>query len=650
MELPRRACGDELLRPGEMTEMRRRLRGLAAKHDLTSVIVNAFDPRTRMLPFYYADMKMAPGGVRAIGSAMVDSGFAKTRIVLQQWNPNARPSQMRLEGRIPDLLLISSLRLHSAACDQLIRDACQIEPARRPLIIVGGPRAIYEPWAPLAATPEAPWAADLSVTGEEYVLLSLLETLFSCRRGTESMRSALQRARDHGALDEIPGLVYPLCDSRGIPEELVDTGMQRLLGDLDELPSAALGYRLLEPPSKASGLAAQPIPADRVRKYSRVSSLVITAGCNFHCPYCPIHAYNQGHQRAKSGERVAEEIEQIFDQYGIKLFFGADDNFLGNQQRALEIAETLARKVDAGSRPHCKIRWMTEATIHDTLRMKDHLPTLRKAGLVALWLGVEDISGNLVNKGQAADRTIEAFDLLRAAGIYPIPMLMHHDSQPLFTLKSNRGLLNQLRLLRKAGAMYTQVLMLGPAIGTKWFDDAHTSGLAFESVNGVEIESHMAGGMHVIASRHPRPWLKQFNVLVAYLYFFNPLRMLAAMFWSKSRIPLADAETWPPAGVVDDRPFRQKLMRRIEHKLKAHFIDTGMQLFGILGLVPTLRRTTGWLVHLMRGRIERYTEVPGSPLVMRAPDGGPAAHELRPDRREQEPALLQLPERQKQAA
>ena len=43
-----------------------------------------------MLPFTYADMRMVPAGVRAIGSAMFDAGFNKTRIVLQQWNRNFR--------------------------------------------------------------------------------------------------------------------------------------------------------------------------------------------------------------------------------------------------------------------------------------------------------------------------------------------------------------------------------------------------------------------------------------------------------------------------------------------------------------------------------------------------------------------------------
>ena len=99
MELPRRDRGDERLRSGELRNLIKRLRNLAPKHDLATVIACAFDHRTRMLPFIYADMRMAPAGVRGIGSALVDSGFAKTRIVLQQWNRNFRPSQMRLDGR-----------------------------------------------------------------------------------------------------------------------------------------------------------------------------------------------------------------------------------------------------------------------------------------------------------------------------------------------------------------------------------------------------------------------------------------------------------------------------------------------------------------------------------------------------------------------
>src|SRR5258705_8918487 len=113
MELPRRARGDELLRPGELLQLRARLRQVAPKHDLATVIACAFDHRTRMLPFIYADTRMAPAGVRAVGSALVEAGFDKTRIVLQQWNKNFRPSLMRLDGRVPDMFMVSTMGMHS---------------------------------------------------------------------------------------------------------------------------------------------------------------------------------------------------------------------------------------------------------------------------------------------------------------------------------------------------------------------------------------------------------------------------------------------------------------------------------------------------------------------------------------------------------
>jgi hypothetical protein len=468
----------------------------------------------------------------------------------------------------------------------------------------------------------------VAVTGEEYVLLNLLEVLLSVRAGNEPMRSAFQRARDSGELDGVPGLVYAKTDAKGVVERLVDTGIQRLLGDLDELPHAALGYRLLEPPSDLATLGPVAIPAGLVHKHTRLASLVLTQGCHFSCPYCPIPAYNQRQHRGKSGPRIADEFERIFSEYDIRLIFGTDDNFFADRERAMEIVETLARKVEGSSRPHCKIRWATEATIHDTLKMREHLHVARKAGLWALWLGVEDMSGTLVKKGQGEDRTVEALHLLRQNGIFPVPMLMHHDAQPLHTWRGNQGLLNQLGILRKAGALYMQVLMLTPSPGSKSYEGVFTSGLAYQSANGVPVEPSLMSGVHVIASRHPHPWIKQLNLLVAYLYFFNPLRLLFALIRPKSRIPLADAETWPPAVASQPRPHRKDFKRRLSRKLRAYLGDAAVQAVGIYGLLQTLPRTLSWTYHLMRGKIVRHTTVPASRIPMCGPDGSTAQHAL----------------------
>jgi radical SAM superfamily enzyme YgiQ (UPF0313 family) len=594
MELPRRTHGDELIRPGELNDLRHRLRRLAPKHDLVSVIAYAFDHRTRMLPFIFADTRMAPAGVRAIGSAFVDVGFEKTRIVLQQWNRNFRPSQMQLDGRFPDLFMVSSMSLHSEQCMDLVRDACKIDRAHRPLIIAGGPHAVYMPYDFFSPSEANPASADVVITGEEFVLLSFLEVILSARAPRESLRNAFFRVRDSGELKDIPGLVYARGDGDHVAEELIDSGVQRLVGDLDELPHPTLGFRLLEPPSRRPTLGAKPLPDGQIGKLSPIGSLVMTFGCKFSCAYCPIPAYNQRQHRVKSGARIAEEMMRLNDEFGIRYFFGADDNFFNNKARTLEIVETLAgAQINGVSLNDRRIHWATEVTVHDTLQMKEYLPLVHRAGCRALWLGVEDMTATLVKKGQSVSKTTEVFGRLRDAGICPMPMMMHHDSQPLFSHGSDYGLLNQVRILRKAGAVTLQVLMMTPAMGTKLFEPGFVEGQVFDRVGGKPVTPHMYDGNYVVASTLKRPHVKQFNMLIAYLYFYNPV--------------------WPFVRLLNKTP--------VSERAAFH------QLVGMAGLAHTIGRTFGWAMRLMFGKIKRHVRPPSNPIRMRSVDGTAAAHD-----------------------
>jgi radical SAM superfamily enzyme YgiQ (UPF0313 family) len=597
VELPRRDRGDELLRGGELLSLRQRLREVSAKSDLTTVIACAFDHRTRMLPFIYSDTRMVPAGVRAIGSAMVDSGFGKTRIVLQQWNKHFRPSRMHLDGRVPDLFMVSTMGMHSDRAMELIRDARQINTPHRPLIIAGGSHAIYEPFLLFGEAQSTYNGPDVAVTGEEFVLLSLIEVILAFRAKGESVRSAFFRARDAGALNDIPGLVYPRGPrtmSEGIGEELIDTGVQRLLGNLDELPHPVLGYQLLEPPSRGETLASKAMEASRVRRHSPISSLVMTLGCKFACPYCPIPAYNQRQHRLKSPERLADEMWRLNREYGLRYFFGTDDNFFNAKSRTLDIVENLARVQFDGTPLRRKVRWSTEVTVHDTLQMKEHLPLLREAGCRALWLGVEDMTATLVKKGQSVDKTTDAFHALRAAGICPMPMMMHHDSQPLYSRGTNYGLLNQIRLLRKAGAVSLQVLMMTPSPGSQLFAESYSKGLVIARAGRREVRPYMHDGNYIIASSHPRPWRKQFNLLVGYLYFYNPLWLLVSLWRRKTKVGMKPAY---------------------------------MQMVGMIGATQSIRRTFGWGIRLMFSRIERQLVPPQSAVPIQSLEQDqPAAH------------------------
>jgi len=596
MELPSRDRGDVLLKSGELTDLRRRLRAIAPGHDLVTVIANAFDFRTRLPPFVLLDTRVVPAGARAVGSALADIGATKTRIVLQQWTPRFRPSEMRLAGRMPDLLMLSSVQTYTAAVQGLIRDAWKIDPKKRPLIIAGGPKVFYEPWDVFSADPDDPWGADVAVTGEEYVLLSLLEVLLEERAGREPLRETFRRARRHGLLDGIPGLVYARGGREGVAEELIDTGIQRLVSDLDELPHPVHGYAMLEPPGRHSALAARPLAPEQVRRYTKLGSLVLTLGCKFHCAYCPIPGYNQRQYRTKSGARIADEMYEIYKHYRIRHFFGADDNFFNNKRRTLDIVEALVRTERDGVPLRKKMRWATEVTVHDTLQMKDHLREVRKAGLRALWIGVEDMTATLVKKGQSANRTLEAFRLLRERGIVPMPMMMHYDGQPLISRGPvPYGLLNQAHILRKAGACSMQFLTVVPAPGSRWQDEAYSSGLVFESVGGRPVEPYMIDGNYVVASRKKKPWRIQVNLWVAYLFFYNPLRLLVSI---------------------------------VRPKCCLYLMDCVPQVIGMWGLIQNVRRTFGWMLRLAFGKIKRTTRPPTSPVPVRDPKGDPVPYRL----------------------
>ena len=204
------------------------------------------------------------------------------------------------------------------------------------------------------------------------------------------------------------------------------------------------------------------------------------------------------------------------------------------------------------------------------------------------------MTATLVNKGQSVNKTTEAFQLMRANGICPMPMMMHHDTQPLYSRGSDYGLLNQVELLRRAGAGSMQILMLSPSPGSKLFEPTYKSGQVFKSVGGKKVRPHICDGNHVVASGHKRPWQKQLTMLAGYLYFYNPIWFVVGLFRARTSV---------------SRKYAL------------------MQLVGMMGLVMTIARTSGWALRLMFGRIERETHPPASQIPMRSVDGAPASHD-----------------------
>jgi hypothetical protein len=574
MELPRRKRDDVYLPDGAFGDRMAALRQLKQAHELTIGIVYAFDFRTHTLPFWYADKRMAPCSVRLLGDVLHAAGFAHLRIVLQQWSPNVRPSRMRLNGRPLDILLVSAMQVHADRAYALIRDAHALGDAR-PLILAGGPKAIYEPTDFLELGPQPGVGADCVVTGEAYVLLDLLHTVLADRHPGVTPLGAFENARLAGTLTHVPGLVYLSPDASPQAPVAVSTGVQRLLRDLDEYPLPDAGYRMLEPPHRRATLAAKPCPPQRVGRMSTIASVISTQGCRFNCSYCPIPAVNQRTWRHKSPRRLAAEIAHIHENFGITSFFGTDDNFFNDRQTVIDLMTELGRTRVAGQPLAKRIRFYTEATEFDVYKNRDLLPLARAGGLAAIWFGLEDITAALVNKGQTPNKTVELFSLLRGLGIEPMTMMIHSDAQPLRSRRGDlSGLLNQARYLFEQGAVSYQCTYLGPAVGTRDFEPAAKAGSIFKRVGHEPIPQAFQDGNHVVASGHARPWRQQLNVLRAYAAFYNPVNTLRTFL-----------------NLRRDSLGRKRLL---------------FQVVGQIGLVLTIPKLLAWARRLKRGPIEVY--------------------------------------------
>ncbi|MBP7936340.1 MAG: radical SAM protein [Phycisphaerae bacterium] len=574
MELPRRERGDVYLPDGAFQGKIDTIRQYTDARDLAVGIFYAFDSRTHMLPFWYADKRMAPCSVRLLADVLHAAHFTNLRIVLQQWSPRVVPSLMRLNGRPLDILMVSSMQVHAERAYTLVRDAYRMGDAR-PLILAGGPKAVYEPADFFELGPEPGIGADCVVTGEAFVLLDLLHAILAVRHAGESPREAYQRARLAGLLTKVPGLVYLSPDASPQKPVAVNTGVQRLLRDLDELPMPDAGYRMLEPPHRHRTASPDPCAPERVGKFSPIASVISTQGCRFNCPYCCIPAANQRTWRHKSPKRLAAEIAHIYERFGIAIFFSTDDNFFNDRQTVIDLMTELARTRIAGQPLSTRIRFNTEATEFDVYRNRDLLPLARAGGLAAIWFGIEDITAALVNKGQTANKTADLFALMHQLDIEPMTMMIHNDTQPLHSRNGDlSGLLDQARYLFDQGAISYQCTYLGPAVGTRDIEPAAKTGTIFKRVGDRDIPQAYQDGNHVLASRHARPWRQQINILQAYAAFYNPWNTLRA-FLSMRRSPLG------PKRVV-------------------------FQLIGQIGLILTIPRLLAWARRLKRGPIEVY--------------------------------------------
>jgi radical SAM superfamily enzyme YgiQ (UPF0313 family) len=133
-------------------------------------------------------------------------------------------------------------------------------------------------------------------------------------------------------------------------------------------------------------------PMDRYYGYSVIpnyNEAVTTRGCEGACHFCyewwlvdPRNPRDFSSHRTRSGKAVADEMELLHKQYGVKALTFMDDDFNSDRQKMVDLVEELEkRKLD--------LSWFCLSRAQNLIRDTDLIPRLRKVGLYQVLIGVD---------------------------------------------------------------------------------------------------------------------------------------------------------------------------------------------------------------------------------------------------------------------
>jgi len=181
------------------------------------------------------------------------------------------------------------------------------------------------------------------------------------------------------------------------------------LEDLDSLPFPA---RDLLPPlnqyAHYNDLVDMKVKAD--------GTILSSRGCPYSCSFCSIQSFYTGRGkkwRARSPRNIAEEIEELIDNYKAEHITFVDDNFFIQPERTMEIFEELHERKRA-------ITFSFATRPDQIIRNQKYISALRTAGCRTIELGIESGSQQVLqrlNKGTDVSKNSKAIKIIRENGI-----------------------------------------------------------------------------------------------------------------------------------------------------------------------------------------------------------------------------------------
>jgi anaerobic magnesium-protoporphyrin IX monomethyl ester cyclase len=196
-------------------------------------------------------------------------------------------------------------------------------------------------------------------------------------------------------------------------------------------------------------------------------------GCVHTCTFCTQWRHWQGMWRVKSPERIADEMEFCYRDYGSRFIWLTDDN-LGSGDRVSKVADEVLRRGMLDD-----LMWFAQARCDDVVRNEKALPRLRKSGLRWVLLGVESPKQSTLEnfkKKITVEDAKKAVRLLKENDIAAHAMFIIGERKD--TAKSIADLREFVDELDPDFAIFA---ILTPFPGTEIFEEAKRNGLIEDS-------------------------------------------------------------------------------------------------------------------------------------------------------------------------
>ncbi len=155
---------------------------------------------------------------------------------------------------------------------------------------------------------------------------------------------------------------------------------------------------------------------------SRRVPIIGSRGCPYNCSYCVSPKLWHRKVRWRSPSNIADEMEYVIKTTGINQFHFWDDNLFLRKDHLVALAEEILKR-------DLQVKWLGLTRASHIVMQKDILPLLSRAGLIGMEIGIESANPdayNIVGKNETLDNLIEACELQKSNGMFPMYTYMSY--------------------------------------------------------------------------------------------------------------------------------------------------------------------------------------------------------------------------------